>query len=94
MASIRKSIFAKTFYATVIFFLECRTHSGISNFLLQLPVRLFVRPTQMQARIIADCFVLFGTIDREEHLDNNIPFWGLCLAMKDTQSEFCSNTLR
>ena len=59
MASIRKLIFAKMFYATVVFFLECRTHSGISNFLLQLPVRLFIRPTQMQARIIVDRFVLF-----------------------------------
>jgi len=59
MASIRKLIFAKTFYATVIFFLECRIHAGISNFLLQLPARLFFRPTQMKTMMIADSFVLF-----------------------------------
>lgn len=58
MASIRKLIFAKTFCATAVFFLECRTHSGISNFLLQLPVRLFVMPAQMQTVVIADSFVL------------------------------------
>lgn len=47
----------------------------------------------MQARIIAHNFVLILTIDREDYLDNNIPFWGLCLATKDTHSELCGNTL-
>lgn len=57
-------------------------HSAISNFLLQLPARLFVRPIQMQAGIIAGSFGGFSTIDRKEHFNNNIPFLGLCLAVR------------
>ena len=89
MASIRKSIFAKMFYTTVVFFLECRGHSDIATFLLQLYVKLFVRPAQMQI----DNLVFFLTIEREELLDNNVPFWGLYLAVKDTRSELCGKTL-
>lgn len=38
-------------------------------------------------------FFFFLKIHTEQHLDNNIPFWALGLAMKKTHSEFCSNKI-
>lgn len=38
-------------------------------------------------------FFFFLKIDTEQHLDNNIPFWALGLAMKKTHSESYSNKI-
>lgn len=57
MALIRNSYLPRR-SMPVIFILEYKTLVSLT-FLLQLPVRLFVRPTQMQAGIIAGSFGVF-----------------------------------
>lgn len=75
MASIRKLIFAKAFYATVIFILEYKT----LQYLRFSPVRLFVRPTELQAGIIPGSFGGFSQLTGRSILITAFLSWGFVL---------------